>query len=62
MDWQVAVVIAALTLALGYLGRSAWRTWFGPAGEGGCASACGGCTKTVDNRSGEGKRIALPRV
>jgi hypothetical protein len=61
MDWQVAVVIAALLLALGYLTRSAWRTWFGPAGKGSCASACGGCAKPADGPEDRG-RIALPRL
>lgn len=62
MDWQVAVVIAALALAVGYLSRSAWRTWFGSAGKGGCASGCGVCAKPADDKSGERGRIALPRV
>ncbi|HET6575863.1 MAG TPA: hypothetical protein VFG68_19835 [Fimbriiglobus sp.] len=60
MDWQVVVVFAALALALGYLSRSAWRTWFGPAGKG-CASGCGGCAKPA-NQPQDQRRIALPRV
>lgn len=60
MDLQVAVVTAALTLALAYLFRSAWKTWFGPAGKGGCASRCGGCARPAD--VGDRGRIALPRV
>jgi hypothetical protein len=62
MDWQVAVVIAALTLALGYLCRSAWRTWVGPAGKGGCESGCGGCAKPVTTIEVPTRRIALPRA
>ncbi len=62
MDWQVAVVIAAVMAALGYLSRSAWRTWFGPAGKDGCASGCGGCAKPADDGPGDRGRIALPRV
>jgi hypothetical protein len=62
MDWQVTVVIAVLAVALGYLFRSAWRTWFGPSGKGGCASSCGGCAKPADEGPGERRRIALPRV
>jgi hypothetical protein len=61
VDWQVAVVIAALTVALSYLSRSAWRTWFGSAGKGGCATSCGGCVKPADSPE-DRERIALPRV
>ncbi len=60
MDWQIIIVIAAAALALGYLSRSAWRTWSGPAGKGGCASGCGGCAKPPNDGPVEGTRIALP--
>lgn len=58
MDWQLLTVCGVVLAAVGYLARSAWRTWFGR--KSGCASGCGGCStpKTSDN----GKRIALPQV
>lgn len=62
MDWQLPVVFAALTVALSYVSRSAWQTWFGAAGKSGCASDCGGCAKSATSDPGEGTRISLPRV
>jgi hypothetical protein len=62
VDWQLPVVIAALASALGYVARSAWRTWFGAAGKG-CASGCDGCAKpAAPAAEGDGRRIALPRI
>ena len=60
MDWQLALVGAAVAAAVGYLARSAWRTWF--AGKpGGCGSGCGKCATPADEPKATG-RITLPRV
>ncbi len=63
MDWQLITVVVVLALAVGYVARSAWRTWFGPAGKGGCASGCGTCASaTPTNRPEDRRRIELPRA
>jgi hypothetical protein len=38
VDWQLPLVILAVAVAAGYLGRRAWRTWKG-RGCGGCGAA-----------------------
>jgi hypothetical protein len=38
MDLQLLAVGLAMLAAAGYVGRSAWRTWFG-----GCQTGCGKC-------------------
>jgi hypothetical protein len=42
VDWQLAAVGMAVTLAAAFVGYSAWRTWFARAktGCGGCSSGC----------------------
>ena len=49
MDWQLVGVGLCLLAAAAYVGRSAWRTWTGPAG---CGSGCGRCAipTPVDER------------
>lgn len=60
MDWQLAIVGAAVAAAVGYLARSAWRTWFA-AKPGGCGAGCGTCAAPADEAKMPG-RISLPRV
>jgi hypothetical protein len=59
VDWQLVAVLAAVAVAVGYVARAAWKTWFGRKVP--CASACGGCAKPADDE-GDARRIALPRV
>jgi hypothetical protein len=61
MDWQWLAVIAALALALGYVARSTWRTWFG-TGKSACGTTCGGCAKPAPAASENQRRITLPQV
>jgi hypothetical protein len=38
MDWQALVVGVLIAVAVVYLGRQTWRTWFAPSG--GCGGGC----------------------
>ncbi|OWK39143.1 FeoB-associated Cys-rich membrane protein [Fimbriiglobus ruber] len=63
MDTQLIIVAAVVVLALAYVTRATWRTWFGPSEKTGCASGCGACKTTPVAASPEDrKRIALPQV
>lgn len=49
MNWQIAVVVVAVGLAIAYLARSAWRTW--NVSKGGCGGGCG-CSKASESDNG----------
>jgi hypothetical protein len=57
VDWQLAAVGLIVAGAVGYLARSAWKTWAG--GKTGCGSGCGKCEKPADAGSEQTKRIPL---
>ena len=56
MDWQLAVVAAAVSGAMCYVGRATWRTWAGP--KAGCGAGCGKCAAPPVQPAG--RRIGLP--
>lgn len=59
MDWQLTVVGLAVSAAVAYLARAAWKTWVG--GKGGCGSGCGKCTAPTTSPE-RTDRISLPQV
>ncbi len=62
MDWQLLAVAAALALAVAYLTRGAWRTWFGRTAKA-CGSGCGGCpAPRPADEAADRRRIALPQL
>jgi bacterioferritin-associated ferredoxin len=58
MDWQLAVVGAAVLAAAAYVGRAALRTWVGS--KVGCGSGCGKCATPAPEPAG--RRVALPQL
>jgi ABC-type uncharacterized transport system YnjBCD permease subunit len=52
---QLVVVGALVALALGYILRATWRTWFG-AGKPACASGCGKCADPAPAAEAKGRR------
>jgi hypothetical protein len=58
-DVQLAIVLALITLAAGYVVRATVKTWFGR--KAGCGSGCGKCAAPVPTPPQKG-RVELPQI
>jgi hypothetical protein len=56
---QLALVGLTIAVAMAYIARSVWKTWFGKSSKG-CGAGCGKCTATPEQKP-EG-RFPLPQL
>ena len=61
METQLVIVCALVALAVLYLLRSTWQTWFG-ATKSGCGSGCGSCSSKKSDEENRNGRIPLQQV
>ena len=57
---QLTIVGVLVALAMAYVVRSAWKTWFGKSVKG-CGSGCGKCATAPPEPKPEG-RFPLPQL
>ena len=62
MDTQLLLATLIVGLALAYLVRGMYRTWFRTGAKTACGSGCNSCSKGVTTPPESTRRIALPQV